>query len=149
MILDHDVRGLVLAPDVGMEVGGEEARSAGGVDQQLGIRTHVEALLAEEALSHPRAVRAIVEARGVAIGVIGDRLAADRKRGMGAWIGYYLDESVSSGCQVITVLIHQGCWFGSMQQFLTIWLDHRTLPKILNDCFSHFPKLTICKVATW
>jgi hypothetical protein len=73
MILDHDVRGLALAPDVGMEVGGEEARRIGGVDQQLGIRAHVEALLVEEALSHPRAVRAIVEARGVAIGGDGDR----------------------------------------------------------------------------
>jgi hypothetical protein len=73
MILDHDVGGLALTPDVGMEVGGEEPCRIGAVHQQLSVRPHVEALLVEEGLAHPRAVRAVVEAGGVAIRGDGDR----------------------------------------------------------------------------
>jgi hypothetical protein len=71
-VLDHDVGGPAFAPHIGMEVGGEEARRVGAVHHHLRIRPQIEVLPVEEALAHPRAVRAIVEARGVAIGGDGD-----------------------------------------------------------------------------
>jgi hypothetical protein len=92
MVLDHDVGGPALPPDVSVEIGGEEARRVGAVHCDLGIRPQIEVLPVEETLAHPRAIRPIVEAGGVAVGgdgdgailaVIGDVLAAQRAWAVG------------------------------------------------------------------
>jgi hypothetical protein len=41
MVLDHDVGGPALTPDVGMEIGGEEARRVGAAHRDLGIRPQI------------------------------------------------------------------------------------------------------------
>jgi hypothetical protein len=93
--------------------------------KSLGAGHHVEALLVEEGLAHPRAVRPVIEARGVAVGGDGDRavlaVIGDLPPGDGASpvrivgqrvaIGVIGDRpivgpmSANGGCQVNAILV--------------------------------------------